>query len=185
MCASRTHARVHAALARSVVCRRKMISWCRNNAFSAISSDFPLVLSASVPSPRQVVGGLIQRENRSESARKLKQRRGLIEVNTRSTNGPLLREKRCVGRGVRAEWTSLMVLASHRLRQGGLFHRVQHVDFLNACPLEPAQGFAGFLCAVFDSPCYKHDYKTHTGETEKDLATFTHGSKATDSKPND
>ena len=26
-----------------LICRRRMISWCRRSAFSAISSDFPLV----------------------------------------------------------------------------------------------------------------------------------------------
>ena len=38
------------------------------SAFSASSSDFPLGISASVPSKREVVGGLIQREKRFWSA---------------------------------------------------------------------------------------------------------------------
>jgi hypothetical protein len=46
-------------------CRRRMMSWCRNSAFSAISSDFPLSRSASMPGTREVVGGLIHRETRS------------------------------------------------------------------------------------------------------------------------
>jgi hypothetical protein len=41
--------------------RRKMINWCRNEAFSASSSAFLLVRSATVPSTRKVVGGLIHR----------------------------------------------------------------------------------------------------------------------------
>ena len=51
-----------------LICRRRISSWCRKSAFSAISSDFPLVRSASVPSTREVVGGLIQRGKRSWSA---------------------------------------------------------------------------------------------------------------------
>ena len=51
-----------------LICRRKMISWCRNSAFSASSSALPLVRSANIPSTREVVSGLIQRETRSWSA---------------------------------------------------------------------------------------------------------------------
>jgi len=42
---------------------------------------------------------------------------------------------------VQAEWALLIVLASHRLRQGGLFYRAQHVNFPNGCPKSPAHGY--------------------------------------------
>ena len=48
-------------------CRRRMINWWRNSAFSASDSDFPLVRSASVPNTSEVVDGLIQRKTRSWS----------------------------------------------------------------------------------------------------------------------
>jgi hypothetical protein len=41
---------------------------------------------------------------------------------------PLLHENGRVGRRVQAEWTLLIVLVSHKLRQGSLFHRAQHAD---------------------------------------------------------
>jgi len=69
-----------------LICRRKMFSWCRNKAFSASSSALPLVRSASAPSAREVVRGLIQHAIRSWSTRKLKQTRCLMEMNTLSTN---------------------------------------------------------------------------------------------------
>ena len=67
-------------------CRRRMMSWCRNSAFSARSSALLLLRSASVPSRKEVGGGLIQRNIGSWSACKRKQTRGLIKVNTQSTN---------------------------------------------------------------------------------------------------
>jgi len=69
-----------------LTCRRKMISCCRNSAFSASSSALPLVKSANVPSRREAVGGLIQSETRSWSACKRKQTHCLSKENTYSTN---------------------------------------------------------------------------------------------------
>lgn len=40
-------------------------SWCRNRAFSASSSDFPLATSANVPIKNEVVSGSIQHEKRA------------------------------------------------------------------------------------------------------------------------
>ncbi|HEX6483308.1 MAG TPA: hypothetical protein VF043_31065 [Ktedonobacteraceae bacterium] len=68
-------------------CRRRMISWCRNNAFSATSSALPLVKSASVLRTKEVVSGLIHHNIRSWNAYKRRQMRCLIDENTRSTNG--------------------------------------------------------------------------------------------------
>ena len=48
-----------------LICRRRILSWCRKSAFSAMSSDFPLARSTSVSSRREVVGGLVQRSTRS------------------------------------------------------------------------------------------------------------------------
>jgi hypothetical protein len=56
-------------------CRRKMMSCCRNSAFSASSSALPPVKSANVPSTREAVSGLIQRETHSWSACRRKQTR--------------------------------------------------------------------------------------------------------------
>ncbi len=61
------------------------MSWCRNRAFSARSSAFPLVMSASVQSTREVVDGLSQREQHAWSVRQLEQIRCLIKVNTQPT----------------------------------------------------------------------------------------------------
>ena len=36
--------------------------------------------------------------------------------------------------GAKAEWTVLIVLATHVLRQGGVFYRVHYANFLNRCP---------------------------------------------------
>ena len=62
-----------------------MISWCRNRAFSASSSDFPLVMSASVLNTREVVDGLSQREKYAWSVQQLEQICCLIKVNTQPT----------------------------------------------------------------------------------------------------
>ncbi len=43
----------------------KVSSCCRSRAFSASSSNFPLVRSVRVPSKREIVGGLIKRRKRS------------------------------------------------------------------------------------------------------------------------
>ena len=43
-----------------LLCRRRMMSCWRRSAFSATSSDFPLVRSASVPSSNEVFSGLVQ-----------------------------------------------------------------------------------------------------------------------------
>jgi len=51
-----------------LTCRRRMISCCRKSAFSAISSDFPLRRSVSVPSTMEVSGGLTQYRKRFWSA---------------------------------------------------------------------------------------------------------------------
>ena len=42
---------------------------------------------------------------------------------------------------VQAEWALLIVLTSHRLRQGGQFYRAQHINFPNGCPKSPAHGY--------------------------------------------
>src|SRR6266480_1864715 len=62
-----------------------MMSWCRHRAFSARSSDFPLFRSARVPSTREVVDSLSQREKHAWSVRQLEQIRCLIKVNTQPT----------------------------------------------------------------------------------------------------
>src|SRR5258708_35085234 len=46
-----------------LICRRKMMSCCRNSAFSASRSALLLVTSANVPSTREVDGGFIHRNN--------------------------------------------------------------------------------------------------------------------------
>ncbi len=51
-----------------LACRRRMMSCCRNNAFSTTSSDFPLGRSATVPSTREVEQGFIQRTRPTWSA---------------------------------------------------------------------------------------------------------------------
>src|SRR5690242_18661201 len=111
-----------------------MISWCRNRAFSARSSDFPLVMSASMPSTREVVDGLSQREKHSWSVRQLEQICCLIKVNTQPTKLNLSFVKISTWPESTREWTVLIVLASHRLGQGGVFYRVQYANFLNRCP---------------------------------------------------
>jgi hypothetical protein len=51
-----------------LTCRCRMMSCCRNNAFSTSSSDFPLARSVIVPSRKEVERGFIQRIMPSESA---------------------------------------------------------------------------------------------------------------------
>src|SRR5947209_9075402 len=69
-----------------LTCRRKIISCCRNSAFSANSSALPLVRSANVPRTREAVDGLSHRKIYSCSLCKQRQIRCLIERSTYCTN---------------------------------------------------------------------------------------------------
>jgi hypothetical protein len=110
-----------------------MISWYRNRAFSAISSDFPLVMSASVPSTREVVDGLIQRKKHAWSAPQLEQIRCLMKVNTTyELNLSFVKIDiwpKSTSRMDVVDGTCILYAA-----QGGRFCRVQAANCLNGYP---------------------------------------------------